>query len=238
MAISARSAATVPKTRLIVAAIGGFLLAALVASGRISHDQLLAYGCLVMSVLLAGLITTWVTHRQVAPAERHLVPTTASRIDLLGTIIIPALLILGGVGLFGWLRPITAPQGMRPGRNALVLRSLVTPAFHVVVMVMCVTVSRASSNSSPSWLDHGFFLLGYANLWLLVVSLIPVPPLAGSVVLERLLPVTWWARYARIRPFLLRGALGIVAASLLLHLGIETAVQRLLSSWWWSLTGV
>ena len=240
MATSARQVATVPRSRLIIGVVAASLLAALVISGRIALDELLAYALVVGSVVLAGALTTAATRRQLAPAEGHLVPPTPTRIDVLGTLIAPALLILGGIGIFGWLRPLPVLPAGRRGRNGLVLRAFVTPSTHLVLIAISAMVFRAtvgSSTTSLPWTAHGAYLLGYVNLWLLVLSLVPIPPQAGSVLLERLLPVSAWARYARVRPYLLKGAIGLVLASILLHVGLTDAVQRLLSGWWNAIVG-
>ena len=48
---------------------------------------------------------------------------------------------------------------------------------------------------------HVLFYAGFANLWLACFNLIPIPPLDGSVLVERVLPRRWWPAYLRIRPY-------------------------------------
>jgi Zn-dependent protease len=45
------------------------------------------------------------------------------------------------------------------------------------------------------------FIAGYVNVILAAFNLIPLPPLDGSAVLERLLPRSLLPGYYRIRPF-------------------------------------
>ena len=104
MPISARSARVAPRSRIIVGGVVGALFVALVVAGRITIDQIISYLAAVVSLVLAAQAVTIVTRRQVAPAERSLVPPVSSRVDALGTFIVPALLDVGFLGFFGWLR--------------------------------------------------------------------------------------------------------------------------------------
>jgi Zn-dependent protease len=54
--------------------------------------------------------------------------------------------------------------------------------------------------TGPIWVQL-LFIAGYANLILAAFNLIPLPPLDGSAVLERLLPRSALPGYYRIRPF-------------------------------------
>ena len=239
MPISARQASTTPRSRVVVASVLGAIFVALIASGRIVLDELLGYGLLVTSIMLAGMVTAALTRRQVAPGEQSLVPAVSTRIDPLGTFIVPALLVLGGIGFFGWLRPLPSLPIHRPGRNGLLLRSLATPVTHLAIVVGAVVVFRLTFHGvntvGLAWIPRVAFLAGFVNVWLLVVSLVPVPPLPGSVVLERLLPVRAWSHYARIRPYLLKGAVGALLVSIMLGLGLTTLVQHAIARWWISL---
>jgi Zn-dependent protease len=49
-----------------------------------------------------------------------------------------------------------------------------------------------------------------ANIGLMVFNLIPVPPLDGSVLFERLLPARYWPQYLRIRPYTMLIIVGLV----------------------------
>jgi len=238
MPISARPTLRASRSRLIGAGIVGALVAALLAGGRITVDQIVAYLAIIASVIVAGAVTSLVARRQVPVAEVGLVPTVRSRVDVLGTIIVPALLLLGGIGLFGWLRPMPSLPAARGGRNALVIRSLVAPAVHLVAALLAAWAFRSTRGTSLDWFAQGCLTVGYVNLWLLVIAMVPVPPLPGSVLLERMLPVATWARYARIRPHLLQAALGVLLLSVMVGLGLTTAVQSLLGGWWASLAGL
>ena len=44
-------------------------------------------------------------------------------------------------------------------------------------------------------------IFGFVNVILAVFNLIPIPPLDGSAVVERVLPRSWWPGYLRLRQF-------------------------------------
>jgi Zn-dependent protease len=55
-------------------------------------------------------------------------------------------------------------------------------------------------SNEPVWAEL-IFVAGYVNVILAVFNLIPLPPLDGSVILERFLPRQLLPGYYRIRPF-------------------------------------
>lgn len=230
-----------PRRRLILLAGGGAMIAMLVAGGRISSSSLIAWASIILSVLLAGQVTSLVGRLQAGPSQAGLVPGAVERLDLLGTMIVPAVLVLGGIGLFGWIRPLPSAPSGAGGRNAFVLRALVAPATALALMAASILAFRLLGGpeavGAMPWPASVAAIFGFVNLWLLVISLLPVPPLAGSVILERLLPLGAWARYARIRPYILPAALGVALGSFLLNLGLSSAAYSLLSGWWTSLLG-
>jgi Zn-dependent protease len=58
----------------------------------------------------------------------------------------------------------------------------------------------AVNGIGPIW-PQFLFVAGYANVILAAFNLIPLPPLDGSAVLERVLPASLLPGYYRIRPF-------------------------------------
>ena len=54
------------------------------------------------------------------------------------------------------------------------------------------------------------FFASLINVGLCAFNLIPIPPLDGSVLLERLLPARWWPTYLRYRQYTMPILLGLV----------------------------
>ena len=113
-------------------------------------------------------------------------------VDPVGTLIVPALLSLGGVGFFGWAKPVPVNVGrLRSPRNQGVLVSLAGPAMNALLAARLRRSSSSTSSgracSRPEHFSTGAQIVFYAslvNVGLCAFNLIPVPPLDGSVALR------------------------------------------------------
>jgi len=188
--------------------------AVLIRSHKVSTAQILLFVALVPSVILHE-----VSHGAAALAFGDDTAKRAGRltlnplrhIDPFGTIILPILLVLSGFGMFGYAKPVPVNVSrLRHPRNEGVVVSLVGPAVNIVLAVVFgfayknfVSLSikaLPAFSQQPTWAQL-LFLAGYVNVILAVFNLIPLPPLDGSVVLERFMPRSLLPGYYRIRPF-------------------------------------
>jgi Zn-dependent protease len=73
-------------------------------------------------------------------------------------------------------------------------------------------------------------------------NLVPIPPLDGSVLFERLLPRSWWPGYLRFRQYTMPLLLALVVLNFFLqnngHTGPITWFFNELYSWWSGVLGV
>ena len=200
---------------IIAAAVVLFL----VRTHHLSTFPVLVFCALIPSVILHEVSHGWlalVFGDDTAKRAGRLTLNPIPHIDPFGTILLPALLALSGVGMFGWARPVPVNVGrLRHPRNQAVLVSLVGPAVNIALAVAFALVYRfdvpagdalrstvGASNplAGPVWVQF-IFAAGFVNVLLAVFNLIPLPPLDGSAVLERLLPRSLIPAYYRIRPF-------------------------------------
>jgi Zn-dependent protease len=215
-----RRAGQGPSPRTIAWVIAG--VAVVVVLVRTNHLHITTFEVLLLLALIPSVILHEVSHGAMAlffgddTAKRagRLTLNPIRHIDPFGTIILPALLALSGFGVIGWAKPVPVNVSrLRHPRNEGVAVSLVGPAVNIVLVLIFGFVYRyvvplhdklytnfTSVLPGPVWAQY-IFVLGYINVLLAVFNLIPLPPLDGSVVLERLLPASALPGYYRIRPF-------------------------------------
>ena len=121
-------------------------------------------------------------------------------IDLFGTILIPAFLILSHSPiLFGWAKPVPInPYNFRNPRKDLMWVGFSGPASNLIIaFILSLIIKILPSSLITVILNYG----GVINVVLAVINLIPIPPLDGSRILTGLLPRELAYKYMRIEPF-------------------------------------
>ncbi|MBV9412450.1 MAG: site-2 protease family protein [Acidimicrobiia bacterium] len=169
------------------------------------------------SIILHEVSHGWVANAfgdDTAKRAGRLTLNPIAHVDPFGTIILPVLLIATTGRAFGYAKPVPVnPRNLHDPRNQSLLVSLAGPAVNIVLAVAAAFALRqvlASGQPVRAWSLGDFLLnLGTANVLLAVFNLIPLPPLDGSAVVERLMPESWWPGYLRIRQYSM-GALLIV----------------------------
>jgi Zn-dependent protease len=184
------------------------LVFAVVVPSIILHE--LAHG---VSALAFGDDTARKAGRLTLNPVRH--------VDPIGTLILPGLLALAGLGAFGYAKPVPInPARMRHPRNDLLVVSLAGPATNLAIAGLSIFLLRVARPSGTARLvyvvvstlgvgsldltDRLLYLLGFVNVTLAVFNALPIPPLDGSAVVARLLPRSampaWYSfqRYAML----------------------------------------
>src|SRR5579862_4913211 len=102
-------------------------------------------------------------------------------IDPVGTVLIPGVLLLLGLPLFGWARPVpVASTGLRKPRLALIMVALAGPAANLfMALLWCGVLAAAIRLPSGATLDHWLVLMAQAgiviNVVLALFNLLPIP---------------------------------------------------------------
>lgn len=201
---------------LVMGVIGAILVWAVAQGHQISSDEILFFVVLVPSIILHEVSHGWAALAfgdDTAQRAGRLSLNPLKHIDPLGTIILPIILILSPLhSAFGYAKPVPVNvRQLRNPRNQALLVGLAGPVVNIVIAVLSGLLLRLYGPvqdlklgirpSSLIW--EAVFLLGFANVLLAAFNLIPLPPLDGSAVLERVMPRSWWPTYLRWRPYAL-----------------------------------
>jgi Zn-dependent protease len=156
---------------------------------------------LLISVVLHEVAHGWVARTQgddTAERAGRLTLNPIPHVDLLGSIIVPTLLVLAPGGLlFGWAKPVPVdPRKFRDYRRGDILVSLagvtanlLLVAAFVPVAAVGVWLGRSSPGLGAADIVVQAATLGiFLNLILATFNLVPIPPLDGSHLVAHLLP--------------------------------------------------
>ena len=221
----------------------------LAGSHRITTNEIILFVVMVPSIILHEVSHGWVALAfgdDTAKRAGRLSLNPLVHVDVVGTIIVPALMALSGYGFFGWAKPVPVNVGrLRHPRNQGVLVSLAGPLTNVVLAAIAAAVFRASGAAQAVAPDGGLavwariiFFFGLVNIALAAFNMIPIPPLDGSVLLERMLPRAWWPGYLRIRRYTMPLVLILVMVNFYLNPGPITWLFDQIQSWWLHVVGL
>jgi Zn-dependent protease len=230
--------------------IGVGVAVVLVHAHRIDEVDVVLFCTIIPSIILHEVAHGWVALAfgdDTAKRAGRLTLNPLAHVDIVGTIIVPLLMIWGGYGFFGWAKPVPVNVSrLRSPRNHGVLVSLAGPAVNVSLCALSAVLfhlfggAGVFNGNGPLW-TLILIYLGLVNLWLFVFNMLPIPPLDGSVLVERLLPGSWWPQYLRLRRYTLPLVIALVVVATLIPDGNTTLIGHFSNStisWWGSLLGV
>ena len=177
---------------------------------------------LMAVVLLFSVIVHEVAHGYVAlrngdPTAKMLGRITLNpipHIDPIGTILLPALLLMSGAGIiFGWAKPVPVnPMNFRNYRWGEITVSAAGPLSN---LALAVVFSYVLQLGPPNLGLMQMALWGVKiNIFLALFNLIPIPPLDGSHIVSTLLPRDLARMYAYLEP------VGFILILVLFYTGI------------------
>ncbi len=169
---------------------------------------------ILLSLSIHESAHAWAANKLGDPTARMLGRVTLNplpHIDPFGTLLLPAMLALFGLPVFGWAKPVPIisrnfkhlrrDEALVAAAGPLSNLILATLASVVIVAMGLATGAQAVFTQmqeayTPAWAILQF---GVLNLALAAFNFIPLPPLDGSHVLSALLPSGVEAFYEKIR---------------------------------------
>jgi len=154
--------------------------------------------------------------------EGRLTINPLNHIDLIGTLVVPLLLIaLGSPFLFGWAKPmpINWRHFKQPKRDlALVAIAGLLANVGMVffwLLILTLGVMTYSMSTAMSFLVYTGKIGITINIILMLINLLPILPLAGGHIVFALLPPRLAEKFARLEPYAFLIILVIFAAGIL-----------------------
>ena len=147
-------------------------------------------------------------------------------VDLMGTIVIPVLLLIVSQGkyAFGWAKPVPVDFGrLRNPKRDMLWVAAAGPGANLLMAVLWAFVVKAILAVPPNYFTEPVVLMArggiVVNAVLLVLNLLPLPPLDGGRIAVSLLPQSLAYRFARVEPF------GLIILLVLMLLGVLGSVM-------------
>lgn len=179
---------------------------------------------LVYAIVLHEVAHGWVANRlgdDTALRAGRLTLNPVRHIDLVGTIIVPLVLLLTAGFAFGWAKPVPVNfSRLHQPRRDMVLVAAAGPAANLLMAGFWILVLKLAAMLSHSTPDASLALFYMAlfgiiiNTILMIFNLIPLPPADGGRIAVGILPRPAAIQLARIEPF------GLVILVVLLATGM------------------
>ena len=177
------------------------------------NDTLFQVAALVIPLIIA-IVFHEVAHGWTARALGD--PTAAQlgrltlnpvkHVDPFGTIILPGMLKLAGLPVFGWAKPVPVVKGrLRNPRRDMMIVAAAGPGSNLVMalvgavalgLVMRGFAAEAEPSLAVSFLAANLFNFILLNIFLALFNLLPIPPFDGGHIVEGLLPPQAARKYA------------------------------------------
>jgi Zn-dependent protease len=147
-----------------------------------------------------------------------------AHIDPVGTILVPAVLILtaklgGPAFVFGWAKPVPVNFGnLRNPKRDMLWVAAAGPGANLAMAVFWAVAFKLLVTTGGSLAPHALLMakVGISvNLVLMALNLLPIPPLDGGRIAVSVLPVRAARAWARLEPIGLFVIIGLLALGLL-----------------------
>ncbi|HSW69212.1 MAG TPA: site-2 protease family protein [Gammaproteobacteria bacterium] len=159
---------------------------------------------------------------QTARLTGRLTINPVKHIDVMGTLVVPILMLVFGGFIFGWAKPVPVDaRNMRHPRYNMVIVAMAGPIANLLMAVFWALIAKIGLNLN-AWFGVPLVYMGQAgmmiNIVLGVLNCLPIPPLDGGRALCNLLPGQLGWSLHRLEPY------GFLIIVLLMLSGILSSV--------------
>lgn len=192
---------------------------------------LLTLSIFFMAVIIHEYAHGWVAWKlgdSTAKNAGRLTLNPAAHIDLMGTIVLPLVLLISkSPVIFGWAKPVPIDfRSLGNPKKDMIWVGLAGPGANILFAILLALILKFSVITGSVWLIAILNMAIILNLVLAVFNIMPIPPLDGSRILMGLLPREMAMQYAKIERYgfiiifglLWFGAIGAVIWPIVMYL--------------------
>jgi Zn-dependent protease len=138
----------------------------------------------------------------------RLSPNPLRHIDPIGTLVVPALMLILVGFILGWAKPVPVDfRALRNPRRDMALVALAGPLANLLMALIWALLLKLGLLLGPGlpWVGVPLSYMAAIGIWLnlilMVLNLLPIPPLDGGRVVTGMLPARAAGLFERIEPF-------------------------------------
>ncbi len=142
-------------------------------------------------------------------------------VDPVGTIVVPALMVLSTGFIFGWAKPVPVSYNeLNSPKKDMAKVAIAGPASNLIMMIIWAIILKMSllAPNSMQWVTVPLTYMAsvgvYINCIIMVLNLLPIPPLDGSRIVASYLPNSLAYQYGQMERY------GVIILVALMVLGI------------------
>jgi Zn-dependent protease len=188
-------------------------------------EQIAIISALILSIVLHEMAHGYAANALGDPTARlagRLSGNPLVHLDLLGSVIVPALLFFGNAGiLFGWAKPVPYnPYNLSNKKWGEAMVAAAGPAVNILLAFIFAMIIRSAEvlSLSASFIELASYIV-YINILLACFNMIPFPPLDGSKILVAFLPFRAQQQYRQMTASIER--FGFIATFLIIFIFIN-----------------
>lgn len=145
-----------------------------------------------------------------AAERKRLSLNPLSHVDPVGTVILPLILAVTKMPVFGWAKPVPVNHArLRKPRSGMVLVALAGPGMNlllalvgaVLIGLLFALAGEGELGWTGTFAAENLFNFVAVNVFLALFNLLPIPPFDGGHVVEGLLPPALAERWASLAKF-------------------------------------